>query len=149
MRIALMTVLMFVLMSNALDSFAQDDANPDTNLQRDKERLNLYQDRIEEQKSEIIKIKKEEKSVFDKMRYIRRLIDKKRRELNGLNEKRQELDNQIKDISKQIKELKKKVITQKEHLQKRSVVLYKISGMQYLKIIFSSSSYTDRDKNRE
>jgi septal ring factor EnvC (AmiA/AmiB activator) len=124
-------------------TIAKDSGKTDSIIRKDKKRLDKYKGRIKEHEVKVEKIKSKEKSVFKKMRRIQTLLDNKKTELKEAAEKKDNLDFKIKTSKEDIIELKEKAAGKREQLKKRMVALYKFSDMQYLKILFSSSSYVD------
>jgi septal ring factor EnvC (AmiA/AmiB activator) len=115
----------------------------DTVHEKDKERLEVYKDKIKEHETKVDEIKTKEDSVFNRLRRIQRLLEKKKSELRELIKKKEKTASNIVTTTEKIRRLKEKTGLQQKMLEKRTVALYKLSDMQFLKILFSSKSYVD------
>ncbi len=142
MRVSLtFAILVMILLLSCRAVFADDDGA--VSIERDERRLKAYDKEIKREKGEISRIRSEERSVFEELRRIQRHIDNKEEEAKALYAAKNEIDKIVFDSYLQVLELKERIVNQREQLEKRSVALYKISDMQYLQVLFSSSSYVD------
>ena len=136
-------ISILLLAAVAVSSFDINPAIADDIIKEDKARLKEFSAKIKEHEGELKKVKGEEKTVFGKLKYIQMVLDRKKRELREIEGRKDEAELKINSTKMKIADLKELSGQQKEQLLSRAVSLYKLSDMQYLKILFSSSSYVE------
>ncbi|MFC1855377.1 murein hydrolase activator EnvC family protein [Thermodesulfobacteriota bacterium] len=123
--------------------FFGGELRADDLIKKDKTRLENAKKEIKEREKVINKLKSKEKSVFDRLKSIQVALTRRQSELSKVMDDRIVLLSKIDSTIIEVEVLNEKVRLQKEYIEKRMVALYRLSDMQYLKILFSSSSYVD------
>jgi len=112
--------------------------------------VNALKDKSQEIKNQIDEANKEMQEVKDELsKNLQELqsLDEKIKtmqdELQVLNTEIEKLNNEISQKQKELEEAEKKYNTQKQLLEERLVILYEEGEVQYLDVLFNSSSMTE------
>jgi len=113
------------------------------NMEDLKNKSEEIKNQIDEANKEIEEVQEELSKNLQELQNLDEKIKTMESELNGLNEEIEALNKDIEEKQKNLKEAEKKYKIQKQLLEERLVILYEEGEIQYLDVLFNSSSMSE------
>ncbi len=108
MRLATGYILMLLLFFPGV-ARAQDSKQVESIIERDEKRIEGLRDRIKRQEYVVVDITDREKSIFDGLMLIQKVIDIKNGEAFNLKEKKEQIDSKVAKLEESISTLRGKM----------------------------------------
>lgn len=102
---------------------------------------------LSQSRKRLLSGEKQKREILFKIFNLNKKIKKMAKEKGGLNNKIQASKSRTKDISRKIEALEKQIEKQRLSLSKALRTIYKIQGQGQLRVLFSSSSPQDLERN--
>ncbi|OPJ55232.1 murein hydrolase activator EnvC family protein [Alkalithermobacter paradoxus] len=129
-------ILSLLLYISSLSVFGQSVSDYQKKLNNVNQSINNINKAINENK-------KEQKSVEEQIRALEVEINEREREIAKINSELKETERQIRSTQKEINEIEKNIEENNEMLGRRLKVMYKVSDVGYLDVLFSSKDITE------